>query len=127
MTRILDRITVLAAAGGTGGVIGALTHDSLMTWTGAAIAAVSALLSGMIAGYHRYRGARRIEDAADRDAQLEDIRGLTRAQVELELRIAKAEHDTIELGTQLQVVRCRFPLPDGRARCTDSTDAPTTP
>ncbi len=121
MTRLLDRITIFAVAGGSGGVIGAVTHDQVLTWCGVALAVASAVLSAAVAGYHRIRGARRDEDTADRKFQLDDIRALTRAQVELERRIDSTENRLTGLDGQLERVRCRFPNADGTAKCTVPT------
>jgi hypothetical protein len=117
MIRILDRVTIFAVAGGTGGVVGAATHDEVLTWCGVALAVCSAILSTAIAGYHRIRDARRTEDAADRQAQLDDIRALTRVQIELERRIDSTETRLATVDGQLERVRCRFPQPDGTAKC----------
>ncbi len=117
MMRIFESIKILAAAGGAGGVVGALTHDQILTWTGATIAVGSAVLSAAVAAYHKLREARRDEDAADRKIQLDDIRALTRVQVELEIRICQAESRLNEVETMIDRVRCKFPNAEGTARC----------
>src|SRR5208283_4698610 len=117
MMRISQSIRIFAAAGGAGGVVGALTHDQVLTWTGATIALGSAVLSAAVAAYHKLREARRDEDTADRKALLDDIRAMTRVQVELELRISHAETRLNEVEILIDRVRCKFPNPDGTARC----------
>ncbi len=117
MMRVFESIRILAAAGGAGGVVGALTHDQILTWTGATIAVGSALLSAAVATYHKLREARRDEDAADRKIQIDDIRALTRVQVELDMRIGQAESRLNEVLTLIDGVRCKFPNADGTARC----------
>jgi hypothetical protein len=121
MMRIIESIRIFAAAGGAGGVVGALTHDQILTWTGATIAVGSAILSAAVAAYHKLREARRDEDAADRKIQLDDIRALTRVQVELEIRISQAETRLEEVKYLIDRVRCKFPNPDGTARCGSET------
>ena len=102
--KIFEWIKVFAAAGGAGGVIGALAHDELMTWTGAMIAVGSAVLSAAVAAYHRFREACRDEDAADRKILLDDMQALTRVQVELEIRINQAETRLNEIMTLIERV-----------------------
>jgi len=121
MMRIFESIRIFAAAGGAGGVVGALTHDQILTWTGATIAVGSAVLSAAVAAYHKLREARRDEDAADRKIQLDDIRALTRVQVELEIRITQAESRLNEVKTMIDRVRCKFPNAEGTARCGGET------
>jgi hypothetical protein len=121
MMRIFESIRIFAAAGGAGGVVGALTHDQVLTWTGATIAVGSAVLSAAVAAYHKLREARRDVDAADRKALLDDIRAMTRVQVELELRISHAETRLEEVKILIDRVRCKFPNLDGTARCCGET------
>jgi len=122
MGQIIESIRFFsAAAGGAGGVVGALTHDQILTWTGATIAVGSAVLSAAVAAYHKLREARRDEDAADRKVLLDDIRAMTRVQVELELRISNSEIRLNEVEILIDRVRCKFPNPDGTARCSGET------
>ncbi len=122
MGQIIESIRFFsAAAGGAGGVVGVLTHDQILTWTGATIAVGSAVLSAAVAAYHKLREARRDEDAADRKVLLDDIRAMTRVQVELELRISNSEIRLNEVEILIDRVRCKFPNPDGTARCCGET------
>ncbi len=117
MMRIFESIRIFAAAGGAGGVVGAFTHDQILTWTGATIAVGSAVLSATVAAYHKLREARRDEDAADRKVQLDYVRTLTRVQVDLEIRISQAETRLKEVKTLMDCLPCMFPNADGTARC----------
>lgn len=117
MINVFDRLSIVATAGGAGGVLGAITHDQFLTWCGAIAAASSAFISLGLSAYHRLRDAQRTEAAADRAAQLDDIRAMTRVQIELERRIDSTESRLTGLDGQLERVRCRVPNADGTAKC----------
>jgi hypothetical protein len=119
MNQFVDSLKIFAAAGAGGGVAGAISHDQILAWSGAAIAVGSAMVTGLVAAYHKIREARRDEDAKDRHSQLEDIRALTRAQTEIEARIGRAETAATALTAVVERVRCKFPTADGAARCND--------
>lgn len=110
-------LKIFAATGAGGSVLGALTHDQVMTWCGTAIAVGSALITGLVAAYHQIRAARRDEDAKDRRQLLDETREMARSQYALEARIKEAEKKAVELARRIEQVRCRHPLPDGSARC----------
>lgn len=112
-----DIVKVFAATGAGGSIVGAITHDQVLTWSGTTIAVGSAVVTGLITAYHQLRAARRDEDAKDRNLQLEAMRELARTQCQLESRIEAAESRTAELAARIEQVRCRNPLPDGSARC----------
>jgi hypothetical protein len=124
MNQFVDSLKIFAAAGAGGGVAGALSHDQLLAWAGAGIAVGSAFVTAIVAAYHKYREARRDEDTKDRRSQLEDIRSLARAQAELEARIGRAEIAATSLSEVVERVRCRYPNPDGTARCSDPKYCP---
>lgn len=124
MNSIVDSLKIFAAAGAGGGVAGAISHDQILTWSGAAIAVGSALVTAAVAAYHKYREARRDEDTKDRRSQLDDIRALTRVQAELEARIGRAETAATALTQAVDYARCRYPNPDGTARCMDTKVCP---
>ncbi|MGC8640027.1 MAG: hypothetical protein ACP5XB_09150 [Isosphaeraceae bacterium] len=119
MNEFVDSLKIFAAAGAGGGVAGAISHDQILTWSGAAVAVGSALVTAAVAAYHKYREARRDEDTKDRRSQLEDIRKLTRVQADLESRISRSETAVTSLSDLVERVRCRYPNPDGTARCSD--------
>jgi hypothetical protein len=124
MNHFVDSLKVFAAAGAGGGVAGAISHDQLLAWAGAGIAVGSACVTGVVAAYHKYREARRDEDTKDRRSQLDDIRALARTQTELEARISRAEKAASALTEAVERVRCRYPNPDGTARCSDPKHCP---
>ncbi|HMF38292.1 MAG TPA: hypothetical protein VKF17_16735 [Isosphaeraceae bacterium] len=117
MNRLIPGTCYAATAGA---VWGALSHDQVVAWGGAMIALGSAIVAAGLPAYHRLREARRAEDAADREAVLNDIRALTRVQVELETRIAAGAKRLDEIESQMERVRCRFPNPDGTAKCSSA-------
>ena len=116
---VISSLTILAVAGGAGGLVGAITHDQVLTWAGAAIGIASAVATTAIAVYHEFREACRLEDAADRDVQGKHIESLARDQLALETRIALAESRAREVTATIEKVRCRYPTIDGSARCGD--------
>ncbi len=128
MNRLIPATCYAAAAGS---VVGAISESELITWTGAIIAVGSAVVTAVLAGYHKLREAarderakdqqqQRADRAADQQQQLEDVRAFGRAQIEMETRIASAAKRLDEIEATVDKVRCRFPAPDGSARCTDS-------
>jgi hypothetical protein len=124
---LYNTLKIFGAAGAGGSVVGLVTHDEVLNWTGTAIAVGSALVTAGLAGYHKYRDARRAEDARDREAARKDrtadrdeVRAMGRVIAEVEMRIAKAETDASELARRLEAVHCRYPLANGAARCSES-------
>ncbi len=93
--------TVPAVACG-GSVMAALDHNAFLAWVGAGVAGAGFVLNSVLSSYHRVREARRAEDSADRAALLEATRAYGRAQIELENRIAKSEHDVTELAERIR-------------------------
>ena len=116
---VISSLKILAVAGGAGGIAGAMNHDLILTWAGAAIGIASAFATAAIAIYHEFREARRLEDAVDRNIQSNHIQSLARVQSELEMRIALAESWAREVTAVIEKVQCRFPEADGSARCSD--------
>lgn len=124
-----------------GSLLGAVDHDAAVAWLGAGVAGVGFVLSAVLSWYHKLREAARLENAADRRAQLEDVRAMARVQIELEqrtcdieqranqtlARVAAAEVRSAELAELIEKVRCRFPKPDGRARCCGAASPTRTP
>ncbi len=121
MNRVLSGLCYGSAAGS---ILGAISHDQVVAWTGALIAVGSALVTAGLPVYHRLREARRSEDAADRARVLEDVRALTRVQVEMEGRIAADGRRLNEIEAQMERIRCRYPNSDGTAHCADPANAP---
>jgi hypothetical protein len=94
-----DTLKIFAGAGGAGGLVGAITHDQLLTWTGATIAAGSMVVTAALTGYHKLREARRAEDLKDRAAGI--------------ARLATDRHDellarVVELTLATHVAACPF-------------------
>ena len=74
-------------------------------------------MQGILSWYRQARDLKRVEDEADRTTNLQSMLLLGKVQMELQDRIAKAEHDVIELAQRIESVRCVFPDPDGSPRC----------
>lgn len=91
--RLLGPLSTTASVGASSAIVGAVSHQDLLTWSGVIVAVVSALVSGAVAGYHKIREAARQEDVADREATETAIRRQISAQMELEQRSkANAAH-----------------------------------
>lgn len=122
----MNRVTMSLASGvgAVSAVLGALSNDEIVTWAGVAIAVGSAAGSVLLSGYAKLRDSIRTADHLDRQAVIQDIQALTRVQTELEDRITKAEINLEACEAEIEKCRCRYPLPDGAARCSDPKTRP---
>ena len=108
-------ITVSLAAGGA--VYAAIDHDAILAWVGASVAIGGAVLTLIVQGYHKIRSARREENLLDGAAQLVATAKLAERTEAVEAALTRLEEHVRRVG-------CRFPNPDGTARCTPKPDAP---
>lgn len=127
--KLLVPLNFAASAGAGGAVVGAFSHQDMMTWSGVAIAVTSAMITAAMAGYHKIREAARQEDIADRQAQEEAIKRQLRAQVELEERLKWnsekleiMEKSVLELVERVKRERCPF-AEEGHAKCDVDDDS----
>ncbi len=120
-------------------LVSAVTHEQILTWIAVGIAVSSSCVTALIANYHRIRQAKRDEDSADRRLMLDDLRAIVRTQIEMESRMQKMsrfiedkaqsaddrfieiEKKTSDLLKNFDRSACRFPLPDGTAKCASLT------
>jgi hypothetical protein len=121
--RYFSSLSTTASAGAGGAILGAFTHQDLLTWCGVIVAILSALVSSAVAGYHKIRAAARQEDLADKEAAELATRRQIQAQVEFEFKInsnatkvAILEQSVAELVERVRRERCPF-AQDGHARC----------
>ena len=84
-----------------GAIFGAINSDQLLTWSAVIVAISSAILTASVAGYHKLREAARLENQADRAADLESLRAIKRLQIELEQRVASIEQTANEVAKTL--------------------------
>jgi hypothetical protein len=127
--RYLASLSTTASAGVGGAIVGAFTHQDVLTWCGVIVAILSALVSATVAGYHQIREAARQEDLADRKVAEQATRRQIQVQVEYEARIrtnaekvAILEKAVTELVDRVRSARCPLTL-DGRTRC-EASDSP---
>lgn len=121
--RVLTGFKASASAGAGGAIVGAISHQELLTWVGVAVAVVSAIGSASVAGYHKIRDVIRQEDIADRQAAELAMHRQIAAQVEFEARIQSnaektvmLEQTLVELVERVRLERCPY-LEEGHARC----------
>ena len=130
--RYLASLSTTASAGAGGAIVGAFTHQDLLTWSGVIVAILSALVSGAVAGYHKIREAARQEDIADREAAELATRRQIQAQIEFEAKInANAAKVAIlgqtvaDLVERVRRERCPF-AQEGHSHC-EGSDQPKPP
>ena len=94
--RYIASLTTTASAGAGGAIVGAFTHQDLLTWGGVVVAILSAFVSWAVGGYHKIREAARQEDLADKEAAELATRRQIQAQIQFEAKInANARKVTI--------------------------------
>ena len=121
--RSIASLTTTASAGAGGAIVGAFTHQDLLTWGGVIVAILSAFVSWAVGGYHKIREAARQEDLADKEAAELATRRQIQAQIQFEAKInANARKVTIleksleELVERVRRERCPF-SEGGHSRC----------
>ena len=114
----------MPAAGFGGSLLAAIDRNAFMAWTAAGVGAVGLIVQGVLSWYRQARDLKRLEDEADRSTNLESMRVLGKVQIELERRITRADLAIVELGKQIESVRCVFPDADGGPRCRGMQEPP---
>jgi hypothetical protein len=130
--RYIASLSTTASAGAGGAILGAFTHQDVLTWAGVVVAIASAAVSGAVAGYHKIREAARQEDLADKEAAELATRRQIQAQITFESKIqsnakkvAILEQTMAELVERVRRERCPF-AQDGHAHC-EGKDCPEPP
>ena len=115
----------ILAVGGAGiGLAGAINHETVLTWVGVILAAGSAIVSGAIAGFHQLKSAVREENQKAAAAVVATARVLALTQAQFEARVERMDQRLIGIEKRLEEAMCRFPTPEGAARCTDRKEPP---
>jgi hypothetical protein len=90
--------TLISSSGASIAMLGAVTANDFVAWTGAAIGIMSAFATWAWTQYHNYRETRRKEDVEDQHSLTEAITERLRAELSLEKQIA-------ENGEKLEVLK----------------------